>query len=218
MPETSVHEKRKDIDTRSTPTDLELIDQVLHSCFEPRADRNVVMHRALRSLAASIAALSARDLKEAAGQETDIDVLMEALRRALAKNADHSALRQLQLTTRMQALLNVEGGSIKVGEVRNILGISRQAIARRREQGKLLALPLSRTFLFPAWQFSAKGMRPGMEEVLLALRDLDPWMQLAFLLTPNGRLEGKTPLEELRRNKKSDVVKAASSFGEQGAI
>ena len=121
------------------------------------------MHRALRSLAVSIAALSARDLKEAANQETDIDVLMEALRRALAKNANHAALSQLQLTTRMQALLKVEGGSIKVGEVQKILGISRQAIARRREQGKLLALPLSRTFLFPAWQFSAKGMWPGME-------------------------------------------------------
>ena len=218
MPETSVHEKRKDIDTRPTPTDVELIDRVLHSYFEPRADRNVVMHRSLRSLTVSIAALSARDLKEAASQETDIDVLMEALRRALAKNANHAALSQLQLTTRMQALLKVEGGSIKVGEVQKILGISRQAIARRREQGKLLALPLSRTFLFPAWQFSAKGMWPGMEEVLLALRDLDPWMKLAFLLTSNGRLEGKIPLEELRRNKISDVREAALSFGEQGAI
>ena len=136
MPETSVHEKRKDIDTKPTPTDVELINQVLHSYFEPRADRNVVMHRSLRSLTVSIAALSARDLKEAASQETDIDVLMEALRRALAKNANHAALSQLQLTTRMQALLKVEGGSIKVGEVQKILGISRQAIARRRGRGR----------------------------------------------------------------------------------
>ena len=62
-----------------------------------------------------------------------------------------------------------------------------------------------------------QGRRLGLERVLLAMRDHHPWTQISYMLNPDTRLDGRTPLEELRRQKADDVVAAASMYGEQGA-
>jgi hypothetical protein len=58
----------------------------------------------------------------------------------------------------------------------------------------------------------------GLEEVLRNLNALDPWMQLKFFTSPHERLGSKTPIEALRSGRVSDAVRAASGYGEQGAV
>lgn len=117
-----------------------------------------------------------------------------------------------------ERLLNAEGGSLSVSQVEKMLGISRQAIHKRCSKGKLIALSTSkRGYLFPSWQFTANGILPGLEQVLVALDENDPWMQASFMLNPNIWLDGISPLEMLRQGKIEQAIAAARASGEQGA-
>jgi hypothetical protein len=42
-------------------------------------------------------------------------------------------------------------------------------------------------------------------------------MQLHFFTSPDERLQNKTPIEALRQEGVNEVVRVASTFGEQGA-
>ena len=77
-----------------------------------------------------------------------------------------------------------------------------------------------RGYLYPAWQFGPEGMLPGLARVLAAIRTPDPWAKLVFMVNPNDRLGGESPVEVLRRQGESDlgrVLEAASAYGEHGA-
>jgi hypothetical protein len=115
-------------------------------------------------------------------------------------------------------LLAAEGGVLSGAEVAEILGLSRQAVDKRRRAGRLLGLSTGRRGIaYPAWQFTEGGVLPGWEDVLADLTDHDPWMQLIFMLTPDMWLDEKVPLTELRRGNLARVQVAARMLGEHGA-
>ena len=105
--------------------------------------------------------------------------------------------------------------NVDVGTQLFILAIVRD---KRRAQNQLVALTQGRRgYGYPAFQFADGKTTGGLEEVLKALKAFDPWMQLAFFVTPNDRLSGSTPTQALRAGHRSDVLRAARSYGEQGA-
>ena len=115
-------------------------------------------------------------------------------------------------------LLQREGGTLAVEQVAAHLGLTRQAVDKRRRAGKLLGLHTGRRgYAYPAWQLGQNGVLQGFEETLSALTVQDPWMQAAFFLSGDPRLEGATPLDELRRGNVEAVRRAASGYGRHGA-
>ncbi|WNN92244.1 hypothetical protein [Gloeocapsopsis dulcis] len=117
-----------------------------------------------------------------------------------------------------QQLLEAEGGCLSSTQVASLLGITRQAVDKRRRSGQLIGLPIGKNrFAYPAWQFTTGETLPGLESVLQHLQVRDPWMQTAFMLNGNLRLDGMSPLEALRQGKSEQVEKAAQTYGEQGA-
>ena len=115
-------------------------------------------------------------------------------------------------------LLNENGGTLTAEGAAGVLGISRQAVEKRRSAGNLLGLTTGRHgYRYPAWQFTRSGVLPGLEDILRALAPYDPWMQAAFFLGSNPRLKGKSPLEMLKAGQLSVVLKAAEAYGEHGA-
>jgi hypothetical protein len=115
-------------------------------------------------------------------------------------------------------LLNENGGTLTAEEVAGVLGISRQAVEKRRSSGNLLGLTTGRHgYRYPSWQFTKLGVIPGLQDVLRALAPYDPWMQAAFFLGINPRLKDKSPLEMLKAGQLSIVLEAAEAYGEHGA-
>ena len=45
----------------------------------------------------------------------------------------------------------------------------------------------------------------------------DPWTFTAFMVSPNARLDGETPLAVLRRGELNNVMRAVEAHGEHGA-
>jgi hypothetical protein len=157
---------------------------------------------------------------------------------ATAPDNFHAVLRAMgspELLERMQAsdplakafvdgldararLIEQNGGVFKTERVADYLGISPQAVNKRRASFQLLGLTFRRRgHVFPAWQFDQRGTVAGLQEVLLALVEHDEWMQNVFFVSPNTRLGGRRPLDLLRDKKVSDVIEAAKDFAEHGA-
>lgn len=167
--------------------------------------------------------LSSTLIDEATAAPTDYLVAVEALSSALETTQliaeDPLIAAKFRGLKRKQQMLEAAGGALTSAQVSEVLGISRQAVDKRRASNQLLALTQGkRGYSYPSFQFEDGKTITGLEEVLGELRDLDPWMQMVFFTSPNERLQGKTPLEQLHKELVNQVRAAASGYGEQGAV
>lgn len=196
----------------------EAIGRLLQAGEDPL--RGAFLSRSCNALVRMSAALPAQALGEVVGEPSDYRVLLHALQEpetlsALEEDDPLAAARLRGLAVRAE-LLKAEGGVLSVNEVATRLGISRQAVDKRRRARQLLALPMGKSrYLYPTWQFAEKGVLSGLEEVLQAFQDDAPWSQAAFFLGENTILGGKRPLDELRRGNVAEVRRAAALLGEQ---
>lgn len=176
--------------------------------------------RAVRDLETDLTSAS---IEEATAAPTDRLVMLDALSSApwVSELAAQdpivaSKLRGFQLR---QEMIEKAEGVISSGKVAELLDLSRQAVDKRRAANQLLALTQGRRgYSYPSFQFEDGKTLDGLEEVLKTLRAVDPWMQLRFFTSPHERLGNKTPIEALRSGGVNDVVRAASGYGEQGAM
>ena len=114
-----------------------------------------------------------------------------------------------------QELLYSDGQPLRSEEVAQLLGISRQAVDKRRGKGQLLAVSLGkRGYFYPLWQFQDGDVLVGLKLVLTVLAKFDAWTQLMFMKTGDLRLDNRTPLECLVAGNIDAVVNAAACYGE----
>jgi hypothetical protein len=178
--------------------------------------------RVLRAVKSLEDDLSNARIDEATAAPTDVLVMLEALSSApwVAELATDdplvaAKLRGLGLRQRM---LETSGGTLTSEQVAEVLGISRQAVDKRRSSNQLLALTQGRRgYRYPSFQFDEGKTLIGLEAVLGELKALDPWMQLNFFTTAHERLGGKTPIRALHGGLVDEVKIVASGYGEQGA-
>ncbi|MGH7822043.1 MAG: hypothetical protein ACREQ9_19955 [Candidatus Binatia bacterium] len=206
--------------TRRGPVPEEALDRLVRSAGTPV--QRVFVIRAMNAIADLSGLVRERELTGAAASSDDVQVLVDALSSPEVaerlRKADPLAPAKIRGIGARKKLLEAEGGVLSAGEVADLLGISRQAVDKRRRAGKLIGVLRGRRgYAYPAWQFSDGSRLPNIERVLDALSRHDPWMQLAFFLSGNTRLDGDTPLAKLREGEVEEVVKAARAFGEQGA-
>ncbi|MBI3969894.1 MAG: hypothetical protein HY332_01275 [Chloroflexi bacterium] len=187
--------------------------------------RAVFLARALNALADVAPTLGQRSLEQVAHAPSDYAALLHALQDpgtlAAWRRQDPLADARLRGVQARARLLAAEGGAFTGEQVAALLGISRQAVDKRRRAGKLLAVQTGRRgYIYPAWQFDARalgGVLPGLELVLADLGVRGPWTRLSWFLTRDVRLGGARPLDALRRGRIDAVRAAAAAYGEQGA-
>jgi hypothetical protein len=121
-----------------------------------------------------------------------------------------------------ERLAAVAGGLLSAAELGRVLGISRQAVDKRRRAKQVLAVPVAGDWRYPAAQIGPDGGVPkALPRVLTgaAALGMGGWTLLDFLLAPDDALGGLTPLDSLRRDGTgADVVRvlaaaAADAYG-----
>ncbi|MBI4493189.1 MAG: hypothetical protein HY690_10405 [Chloroflexi bacterium] len=194
-------------------------------CLEESSEplRGAFLARALNALARLAPQLEERELGEAAAAPSDYAVLVSALGKpeaiAVVQQDDPLAEARVRGLEMRERLLRAEGGALTSELVGRRLGITRQAVDKRRRAGRLLAFSTGRRgYVYPLWQFGPEGVLPGFGLVLADLAVCDPWMQAAFFLSGDARLGGMTPLEALRKGEVDDVRRAARGYGEHSAV
>ncbi len=132
------------------------------------------------------------------------------VRSPAARPFQDGAVRENQYL--VKHLLTVDGGTVRAGAVAKRFGVPVPVVERLRQAGRLLAVPDTSGYQYPAWQFEGRGQLTGLPTVLEALRDRDPWHQLQFLLLPNAELDGQRPLDLLRQGALREVLLAVRSM------
>lgn len=183
----------------------------------------VFLTRGIRGLLSLVSNMESGAVEKAVAEATDLGVLLSAMEsksglRLIARGGPLAAARLRGLQTKLDLLERAEG-TLQPREVAALLRMSRQAVGKRRAAGTLLGVPTGRRgYEYPACQFADGKVVEGLAEVLSAFADdVDPWMQLAFLVTASDALGGELPLDLLRRGEVDAVVRAARIRGEHGA-
>ena len=206
--------------TGSTPfpaTGRHSADTTRHALAQAFLKRSVKMLERVSSSASSEA------LTSALSSPTDVGGVATLLSDLAPLGVDLSAVDPLVEAMAhgaavKQELLAGAGGGLSSSQVSSALGITRQAVDKRRLRQALLAVPNgSGEFVYPACQFTSDGVLPCLEEVLRAFRIRSPWTQLSVLLAPAPALGGKSLIEALRSGDTGSAVAIAASFGEQAA-
>jgi hypothetical protein len=106
-------------------------------------------------------------------------------------------------------------------QVREVMGRgTRQSVSELAKRGRLLALPEEDGRLaFPAFQFDRTGKRlPALERILEILEGAveTPYTVASWFVTPEPRLNGKTPAAWLRAGRRIEpVLEAATRYAER---
>lgn len=89
---------------------------------------------------------------------------------------------------------------ISDGAIRQLGGISKQAVDSRRRTWSILAMRTQDgTWLYPAWQFTGDGrVHDVLRSVLKALRGMDRWAAGVWLVSDHPDLGGRSPRQALR--------------------
>lgn len=122
----------------------------------------------------------------------------------------------------LREIRDVEGGSVAMEQVSDILGISIEEVEERRKVGSLIAVNVAQDgFRYPSWQFYEKGLLPGFEEIMRILneKNIDTWMQLQFFVRRNYYVncaDPQSPIHALRGGNIDVVRRAAHCYLEQG--
>lgn len=125
---------------------------------------------------------------------------------------EHAATELESLLDLFVARRQLLEDTLTAPQVGGILGVSRQAATGRAESGSLLAVLDRGAYRFPRWQFDPRGPDgavPGLPEVLEALEPQPAFSKLVFLKRPNETLDGREPIELLRRGERERVLAAA---------
>lgn len=208
-------------ETRRVKTDaLRAVAEVASQLGELERDppRAALFLRGVRALAKVTRSLTPKQVERVFREEDFLTALQETTQ-ASQQRVDPLAAARLRAARLQRELLDQEGGPLGVEQVAELLGISRQAVAQRRAQKKLLAVQLgTRAWQYPSWQFAGAGVLAGVEASLGALDAATPWDALRFFLTKSPLLRGRRPLDELRKGGAEKVVAAARAFDQQGNL
>lgn len=182
-------------------------------------ERAAVLARMVHAVTDLAASCDARTIKEVAGVESNDRLLFQVLQKAPPAKADPAVAAKLRGVEAKRSLLESDGGTLSAEELGELLGITRQAVDKRRRAGKLLAIAVNgRGLRYPAWQVHSGQLLGGLEDVLAALEPDSPLMHIQFFLSGNYALEGKRPLDLLRRGQRlKDVLRAAKVLDTHGA-
>lgn len=144
-----------------------------------------------------------------------IDILSQPEHLVAVSETDPLAAARLRGVQVKHNLLHDDGTPLNSAGVASLLGISRQAVDKRRKKGQLLAVSLGkRGYYYPLCQFYRGQILPGLEPVLTALADSDPWTHLMWLKTGDARLASQTPIACLQKGEIDRVVFAAQCYGQ----
>ncbi|MGO6703401.1 helix-turn-helix domain-containing protein [Rhizobium ruizarguesonis] len=170
---------------------------------EPNSIRTAFLRRATSALERISANVPAKDLADALSAPTDAGSLAQLLSRsdmvgaaindldplvpALARNVEHR-----------QNLVERAGGTVSAEDAGRMLGISRQAVDKRRRAGTLLAVREGSDWRYPLCQFDQGEVIAGISDVVRGFAAAGPWIALDFLLAADTALGGRTALQALR--------------------
>ena len=96
-----------------------------------------------------------------------------------------------------------------------MLGSTTAQVEQYLETGDLIGVESEGRILIPTLLMPDGRILPGLGKVVRAMELESPWLRLMWLITPNDRLRGRSPLEAVESDP-DEVLWAARGVGVQG--
>jgi len=182
----------------------------------PDSIQAAFLRRAMSALERIAGNASAKMLTDALAASTDVGSLAQLLSRSdvvgsAATDLDPLAPLLARHVEHRQKLLQLAGGALSAEEAGRTLGITRQAVDKRRRAWTLLAVREGSDWRYPACQFHEGEILPGITDVVQGFATAGPWAALDFLLASDTVLEGRTPLQVLQSGDRDQVMRLIRS-------
>lgn len=198
----------------------------LRETVEPGA-KDAVRGAFVRRASAAIERLAARmppdALVDALAAPTDVGAIARLLGRAELAGPAVAEIDPLvpaiaRGVEHRRALRERAGGLLPASDAAALLGVSRQAVDKRRRAGTLLAVREGSDWKYPACQFdvAAGAVVGGIADVIAALAGQGAWTVLDFLLAGDDALGGRSPLAALRTGDLAPVLRLARADAGDG--
>jgi hypothetical protein len=188
---------------------------------EPDSIQAAFLRRALSALERIASNVPAKTLTDALAAPTDVGSLAQLLSRSEVVGSAITELDPLapalaRGVEHRRTLLSLAGGALSADEAGQILGVTRQAVDKRRRTGSLLAVREGSDWRYPACQFEVSEVVAGIPDVVRGFGPSSPWVALDFLLAPDTVLAGRTPLEALKAGDRDEVLRLVRGFQGDG--
>lgn len=95
------------------------------------------------------------------------------------------------------------------------LGCSEKRLREQIAARHLVAIEYGERNLIPAILVRDGRLLPHLDSVLQSMSISSPWLQLSWLIAPNNRLDGRSPVEALD-SVPEEVITVAEGVGVQG--
>jgi hypothetical protein len=187
---------------RAPHTPVPRPEQVVRTVATNSPIRAAFWERASAALKRIVEEAEEEALIRAVSAPTDAGALARAISETLPTDSASSELDPMASLIARGAeqkleLLKQAGGGLSASDVSRLLHISRQAVDKRRREGKLLAVPRGSDYTYPACQFEDDRTISGLPQMLAARTVGHPWATLAFLVTLEDEL-GCSPVQALQ--------------------
>ena len=136
---------------------------------------------------------------------SDPAMQIDPLAPAIARSLEHRKI-----------LLGLAGPMMSSTQVADLLGLSRQAVDKRRAASRLLALRMGSDWQYPAFQFVDGSVLPDLDRVIASQEGVDAWVVLDMLLAQDSALGGRSLLDALRQRDGQAVARALSQTQADG--
>ncbi len=133
-----------------------------------------------------------------------------------SETAQERSERILDLRRAQASRIEQSGGATAAKAAELLGNVTRQAVEKRRERGRLLAVSAGGEHLYPLFQFENAAVLEGLPDVLTAFRVRNGWTQLSVLISPQSALDGRSVVDALKQGDVDAAVGVAASFGETG--
>lgn len=131
----------------------------------------------------------------------------------MSANNDEAWDREMHIRVRRQMLEQVGSySSEELAAAATSMGTNAsQYAADQRKAGTIIGVRFGQTWHHPQFQFdSERRPHPEMKAIIAALPDDQGWDRVQWFLEPHEKLEGRTPLEVWKTDRKK-VVEAANT-------
>lgn len=156
-------------------------------------------------------------LKEGVAEVLDSEELVALLDQRSKGELFEAGRRAVQLAVSPLIWEQRLGPMLDTAHVWERLGVSRQAVAKAVDAGRLVGIRSGKSRRFPVWQFAfgdQVAIRPQVGEILTAFRgaypDVTPLQVASWAMTVQPELDGSTPSRWLEEAKPLEPVLLAA--------
>ncbi|WP_419633688.1 helix-turn-helix domain-containing protein [Thiolapillus sp.] len=115
------------------------------------------------------------EMRGHSAEMTDAELLLVVSKQIIEKMSGAKSERHqliLEGIRRFNEMIERAGGTYTAEDVSELLGISTQAVGKRRRRNQLLAVRRGEHWAYPVWQFQGKKVVKGFKELLEELEGL----------------------------------------------